>query len=315
MQTLLRTGSHFGLTAALALCAAPAAFGCGGSEEGAASATSGGSAGVGDAGSGSGNEGGSSSLGVGGGHGGSGGLAGADNAGGASGDCPLDEVARTRTEAIVRQSLAEAAWVTNQTHGVGMFASRGFGFAIPSTTVGSIMSLTLAEACTGPKTFDEYCQPADPGLEAAAGPCSQLECVAAGELAISLWYDPLPFTTPEDPPPGAVEVTQAEQFVEYTEQEDGSVTIGWATTLELMPSESGAITIGEAGNAVAAVEAGESSAAATVTIGGLSARADLVVEFESSAAGATGVGTIQGEQIFEVTHDEGVVWGEACSAP
>ena len=67
-----------------------------------------------------------------------------------------------------------------------------FGFAVPLTTVASIVVITLMEEC-GPEMFEEYCPPPEES-GAEANPCSQLECLGSGELATTMHLEPVPFT-------------------------------------------------------------------------------------------------------------------------
>jgi hypothetical protein len=296
--------------AVLAFSASLAAAGCGDSD-GDSDDSSGGSSAAGRS-----NEGGETAVGgdgSGGAVAGQGGDPGAGGNAGGTGNCPLGATARERAEAIVNQAVSEAGWITGQTHGSGEFASRGFGFAIPLTTVGSIVAITLVEQCTEPKTYDEYCDMSQPDL--AATPCSQLECLAAGELGTTLWFEPVPFTTPADPPDGNVEIVTAEQSATFLEQADESIVIEWNTDFELVPEDEDAITIAETGTATANPSSGEAQAEGTITIAGLTgSNGDLVVEYVASAEDRSGAGTVDGQEVFTLTHD-GVAWSDACSTP
>lgn len=237
-----------------------------------------------------------------------------DNGGGSSAvtECPLDDVARARVEAIVDQAVSEAAWITNQTHGSGMGASRGFGFAVPLTTVASIVAITLFEACAEPKGYDPYCDSAEENGDRPTS-CSQLECLDAGQLRAGLWFDPLPFTTALDPEPGEAEVSEARQTTTFTEQQDASIAIEWRTDFELTPEDGGAVTITEEGASVTDSPDHEPTASGSLTIEGFAAAA-ISVEFEASADELTGSGTFDGTELFTLDHD-GMVWSGPCAEP
>jgi hypothetical protein len=236
-----------------------------------------------------------------------------NSAGGAGlADCPLDELARARTEAITMQAINEAGWIVNQTHGVGQFASRGFGFAIPLTTVASILSITLMEECVGPKMFDEYCPPPEAsGTESS--PCSQLECLGPSELGTTLHFDPVPFSAPLEPPPGDVSVLSASQNAFFTDQEDESIAIEWTTEFQLLPDGETQLTITQTGTATAG--AAEVPAMGAIAVDGIVVgREPLQINYSATAAEVTGSGTLEGQEVLTLTHD-GVVWSGPCELP
>lgn len=294
-------------TAALALGLMFSAWGCGSSSGGAD-----GAAGQPDAGGGADTteDGGEPS------HGGSS-SAGEPAVGGSSGagstECPLDAAARARIEAITSQAINESGWIVNQTHGVGQFASRGFGFAIPLTTVASILSITLMEECAGPKTFDEYCPPAE-ASGAEASPCSQLECLGPSQLGTTVHFDPVPFTAPLEPPPGDVSVLGASQTAVFTDQEDESIAIEWATEFQLLPEGETELTITQSGTATAG-EAATASATGTIAVESIVAGSGpLQIDYSATAEDVSGTGTLDGQEVLTLTHD-GVAWSGPCELP
>jgi hypothetical protein len=251
-----------------------------------------------------------------GGHGGSsdGGQAGADasggEAGGGSAECPLDAAARDRAETVMEQAVAEASWITTQTHGTGVGADRAFGFGIPFGTLGALYAASILEACTEAKTFDEYCSGSDSG-EPGPESCSQLECLEAGTLQITSWFKPLPFTTAAYPGPGEVEVRQARQTAAFTDEDDGSVAIEWTTDLEVVPPGADALTITESGSAIAG-DAAHEETHGQVSVDGLTeGGAPLVLDYERGSEDVSGTATIGGEQVLELTND-GPVWSASC---
>jgi hypothetical protein len=278
-----------------------AAGNVGGAGHHASGQTSGGSAGDDSGGGTSGGDAGSGSAGE----------TSAGAGGGGSGECPLSAEERDRAEIVIQQALAEASWITTQTHGAGVGASRAFGFGTPFTTVGVLFAATLAEACVEAKTFDEYCSGSDED-EPGPGPCSQMECLEAGKLKVKTWLEPLPFTAPAEPPPGDVEVRQAQQGVTFTEETDGSVAIEWTTNFEVVPPDAGTLSITE--TATGTVEAmAHEDVAGQVTVGGLGEGTDaLVLHYNVGAEGVSGVATIAGEQVLELKED-GPVWLASCA--
>ena len=224
-------------------------------------------------------------------------------------ECPLDAVARARAESIVMQSINESGWIVNQTHGSGQFASRGFGFAIPLTTVASILSITLMEACTEPNVFEKYCPAPEEG-GAESSPCSQLECLGPGELKTTVGFDPVPFTAPLDPPPGEIEVVKAQQAATFAEQDDSSIIIDWTTELEVTTTDEGAISVTHTATGTVDGPVEVPSATGVVAIDGLGV-STLQVDYEASAEDVTGAGVIGDEEILTLTHD-GIVWTGSC---
>ena len=223
--------------------------------------------------------------------------------------CPLDEEDRARAEAAIGQAVAEASWITTQTHGIGAFASRAFGFGIPFATVGALFSASLAEACVEAKTFDEYCSGAEEG---GSGPdtCSQMECLEAGKLQVTTWFEPLPFTTVAEPGPGEVEVRQARQTATFTEHDDETVTIEWQTDLGVVPPDADALTITETGSAAVGGPSHE-EVVGLVIVNGLTGE-PLSLEFEFGEEGVSGSATVDGDEVLELTND-GPVWSASCS--
>lgn len=228
-------------------------------------------------------------------------------------ECPLDDLARARTEAITMQAINEAGWIVNQTHGVGQFASRGFGFAIPLTTVASILSITLMEECVGPQMFDEYCPPPEAsGTESS--PCSQLECLGPSELGTTLHFDPVPFTAPLEPPPGDVSVLSASQQAVFTDQEDESIAIEWTTEFQLLPDGETQLTITQSGTATAGAPAEVPAIGAIAIDGIVVGSGPIEIDYSATAAEVTGTGTLDGQELLTLTHD-GVVWSGPCELP
>lgn len=249
-------------------------------------------------------------------HGGSS-SAGEPAAGGSSGasptECPLDAAARARIEAISTQAINEAGWIVNQSHGVGQFASRGFGFAIPLTTVASILSITLMEECAGPKMFDEYCPPAE-ASGAEASPCSQLECLGPSQLGTTVHFDPVPFTAALEPPPGDVSILGASQTAVFTDQADESIAVEWATEFQLLPEGETELTISESGTATAG-ETATASATGTIAVEGIVVGSGpLQIDYSATADEVSGAGTLDGQEVLTLTHD-GVVWTGPCELP
>jgi hypothetical protein len=228
-------------------------------------------------------------------------------------ECPLDALARARIEVITTQAVNEAGWIVNQTHGVGQFASRGFGFAIPLTTVASILSITLMEECVGPKMFDEYCPPAE-ASGSEASPCSQLECLGPSELGTTLHFDPVPFTAPLEPPPGDVSIRSASQTAVFTDQEDESIAIEWATEFQLLPEGETELTITHSGTASAGAAA-QVPAIGTIAVDGIAVGSGpLEIDYSASAEAVSGTGTLDGQEVLTLTHD-GVLWSDPCELP
>lgn len=244
-----------------------------------------------------------------------GGDAGADQSGGAGGagpsGCALDAEGRTSAEIALQQTVAETFWITTQTQGTGVRASRGFGFGIPFTTRGALFTASLTEECTAAKTFDEHCsgsEDEEPGPEA----CSRLECLEAGKLQITTWMKPLPFTEIAYPSPGEVEVQEARQTVTFTEQEEDIVSVEWTTDLEVVPPDADAVTIAEMVTATVG-DPSRDRVDGHVTVAGLGGTAGVLsLDYQFEEGEVSGSAAVAGDHVLDLTID-GPVWSAGCS--
>lgn len=114
--------------------------------------------------------------------------------------CPLgNEEKAVLQESAIRNRL-EAAWIVNLSS-VGAFPSRAYSRNLIGSTSAHTAVATLAEQCTAPRTFDEYCELCE---EAQACPtayrCSQLGCEQARVDTARIWWEPAPFEYTTDQP-------------------------------------------------------------------------------------------------------------------
>lgn len=109
----------------------------------------------------------------------------------ASAHCPLSNDAKKLIEESVTRNTLDTKWVLSQSH---PGPSRGFARNLIGWSNAHLGALTLAEQCTGPATFDKFCEPAcETSIDhCVLEICSQLGCEQAGVDTIKLWWQPAP---------------------------------------------------------------------------------------------------------------------------
>lgn len=105
--------------------------------------------------------------------------------------CPLSSDAKKLIEESVTRNTLDTKWVLNQSH---PGPSRGFARNLIGWSNAHLGALTLAEQCTGPVTFDKFCESAcETSIEhCELERCSQLGCEQKGVDTIKLWWQPAP---------------------------------------------------------------------------------------------------------------------------
>jgi hypothetical protein len=156
------------------------------------------------------------------GNGGAGGKAGSGGGGVAS--CPFDALGSQRLVAIADALVADATWIADQSDARGVGATRAFGTAIALTSIELRETVTVSEACVGAKAFAADCSA--PGAGEAFKRCKKLTCEAKDVLLAEVFVEPLPSDLPQSPPPGIVRLDELTSFTRFTENADGSLTVG-----------------------------------------------------------------------------------------
>lgn len=111
--------------------------------------------------------------------------------------CPISSEGKSLIkEAVIRNTL-DTKWILSQSHQGEVFQNRGFARNLIGWTNSFLGSLTLAEKCEGPRTFDKFCEPACEQETCGIERCSQLGCESAGVDTLKLWWQqsPVNYTT------------------------------------------------------------------------------------------------------------------------
>lgn len=116
--------------------------------------------------------------------------------------CPLSTDAKKLVEEAVVRNTLESKWILSNSHPGDSFQSRGFARNLIGWSNSFLGSLTLAQQCEGPTTFDKFCEPAclDNEPDCTLERCSQLGCERAGVDTIKLWWQPSPVNYRTDSP-------------------------------------------------------------------------------------------------------------------
>lgn len=113
--------------------------------------------------------------------------------------CPLSSSAKSLIlESVIRNRL-EAAWIVSNSE-QSSFPSRAFSRNLVGSTSAFTGIFTLIEQCTGPRTFDKFCEPCEENNCPIDIKCSQLACEAANIDTATLWWQPAPFRYTSDQP-------------------------------------------------------------------------------------------------------------------
>ena len=129
----------------------------------------------------------------------------AADAGGSSPDaasaCQVSDHARSLLEELVHEGLMDVVHTTVETHGP---QERGFSSQLVGVNQGYIGHLTLFEVCSGPSSYDPYCEyagspePADDPFYDDHDKCSQLGCEAEGVGTSTMYWTMRPETDPAE---------------------------------------------------------------------------------------------------------------------
>lgn len=148
-------------------------------------------------------------------------------------NCPLSSDGKSLIkEAVIRNTL-DTKWILSQSHQGEVFQDRGFSRNLIGWTNSFLGSLTLAEKCEGPRTFDKFCEPACEQGPCALERCSQLGCESAGVDTMKLWWRPSPvkYTTDQSyiPKFHITYTTMPITNIRYDGRTSGRLLIDWST--------------------------------------------------------------------------------------
>lgn len=145
--------------------------------------------------------------------------------------CPLthDEMSLLLESAV--RNRQEAAWIITQS-AQSTFPTRGFSRNLIGSNSAHTGVFTLIEQCTGPRTFDKFCEPCQEQNCPAEERCSQLACKAAGIDTAKIWWQPAPFTYRTDQPNlRGFRVTYSKKpttLIRYDGTSPGELNITWS---------------------------------------------------------------------------------------
>lgn len=145
--------------------------------------------------------------------------------------CPLSSDAKKLIEESVMRNTLDTKWVLSQSH---PGPSRGFARNLIGWSNAHLGALTLAGQCTGPATFEKFCEPAcETSIDhCVLERCSQLGCEQAGVDTIKVWWQPAPvkYTTDSTAiPKYAVTYTsQPTTRFRFDSRVEGKLLVSWS---------------------------------------------------------------------------------------
>lgn len=116
-------------------------------------------------------------------------------------DCPLELPGRQMLGEMSLESFSDIAFSTNGSHD----RERAFALSLPGVDEGYLAFVFLAMTCSGPLTYDRYCEGEFGGP--GEGPetfwqgrdrCSQLGCISTEMDTARLWFTELPHRDSDD---------------------------------------------------------------------------------------------------------------------
>lgn len=180
--------------------------------------------------------------------------------------CQVSENRRALMEELVHKSLMDLVHTTSETHGP---QDRGFASQLVGVNQGYIGHLTLFEVCSGPSSFDPYCEyagspePADDPFYDDHDKCMRLGCEADGVGTSTMYWTMRPEEDPgerhtfsyQTTSPAGEAVADPNPFhvwrYDFTETDTVTVTSEIDRSLVITPTGGDAIDLDDTGTLTA----------------------------------------------------------------
>lgn len=240
--------------------------------------------------------------------------------------CPISTKAVPLIEEIVTESVMHGGHVTEYSHDM----ERGFAWTLVGREEGYIGFLTLAFPCTGPETFDVYCEyamlppgEADEPFWEDHDKCLRLGCDAADVGWAEVYFTARPTADPLAPHRFEYELTSIDAsavadpnpVVRWTADTTDPAAIEVSADLDLAltvtPAGGDPIVLDHAGRIeVAKADLEIDAISVELTFAGLGVTASVMM---TSPDVATGSITLRGATLATVSGDLVFTWAEGCA--